>query len=489
MDKARTLLLVEDEAIICMATSNRLKKWGYSILTANSGEQAVTLAASDTSIDLILMDIDLGLGLSGPEAAERILEFRNVPIVFLTSHAEQAIVDKVRGITRYGYVLKNTGDFVLRSSLDMAFELFNAHMELHKQLKRSNAILQSIPDMMFVVDREGYYRDFCANNSESSLALKSDEIIGSHLGSIFSPEEVEIQLSEYKRCLESGEVQTFSYELDIHDERRSFEVRIAKQDDDHILAIVRDITERKKAENDLRKLPHAIKQSPAAVVITDKGGNIEYVNPKFEALTGYSLDMVIGKNPRILKSGHTSDEEYRTLWSDISSGKEWEGLFYNKKRNGEYYYESAKIAPVLGVDGKVEHFIAVKEDITSFMLVKEALAESEARFRTIAELSPILIWESDTNAECMFFNSRWLEYTGRTLEQEIGRGWTEGVHPEDLDRVHQIFTKAYEDLREFNMKYRLRKADGSYGWITDKGSPKYSKDGIFTGYIGYCTEI
>jgi PAS domain S-box-containing protein len=130
------------------------------------------------------------------------------------------------------------------------------------------------------------------------------------------------------------------------------------------LGIVEDITDYKHAEEELRKLSQAVQQSPASVIITGVDGNIEYVNPKTSEITGYSLEELIGQNPRILNSGELPKEEYKILWDKISSGKEWRGKFHNKKKNGELYWESASISPILDEKGRVIHFLAVKEDIT-----------------------------------------------------------------------------------------------------------------------------
>ncbi len=131
-----------------------------------------------------------------------------------------------------------------------------------------------------------------------------------------------------------------------------------------VLGMAQDVTERKKAEEQLRKLSLAVEQSPVSIVITNTGGEIEYVNPKFKDVTGYSADEIIGQNPRILKSGHTSAEEYQTLWKTISEGKEWRGKFLNKKKNGELYWEAASLSPIVNETGEITHYLAVKEDIT-----------------------------------------------------------------------------------------------------------------------------
>lgn len=125
-----------------------------------------------------------------------------------------------------------------------------------------------------------------------------------------------------------------------------------------------DITELKKADELVLMLTQAVEQSSASIVITDAKGNIEYVNPWFIKTSGYSFEEIVGKNPRILKSGHTKPEEYKKLWQTVTQGKEWHGEFHNKKKNGELYWESASLSPVKNERGKITHYLAVKEDIT-----------------------------------------------------------------------------------------------------------------------------
>ncbi len=125
-----------------------------------------------------------------------------------------------------------------------------------------------------------------------------------------------------------------------------------------------DITEQKHVENELRKASQAIEQSPNTVMITDTSGHIVYTNPKFTELTGYKKEEVLGKNPRILQSGETHESDYNDLWQALKNGNEWIGEFHNKKKNGELYWESARISAIKDAEGNITHFLAVKEDIT-----------------------------------------------------------------------------------------------------------------------------
>src|SRR5262249_32009944 len=117
------------------------------------------------------------------------------------------------------------------------------------------------------------------------------------------------------------------------------------------------------------------------------------------------------------------------------------------------------------------------------------LRESEQRFRIVADAAPVLIWMSDTDKLCTFFNKPWLEFTGRTLEQEIGNAWAEGVHRDDLQKCLKTYTEAFDARKPFVMQYRLRRRDGEYRWISDDGVPRYEADGTFGGYIGSCVDV
>jgi PAS domain S-box-containing protein len=121
--------------------------------------------------------------------------------------------------------------------------------------------------------------------------------------------------------------------------------------------------------------------------------------------------------------------------------------------------------------------------------VERSLAESEARFRIAADAAPIMIWMSGVDKLCTFLNKPWLEFTGRTLEQDKGNGWTESVHPDDLRRCFKTYAEAFDARQPFMMEYRLRRHDGEHRWVSDTGQPRYDKNGIFTGYIGSCTDV
>ncbi|MFV0397735.1 MAG: histidine kinase dimerization/phospho-acceptor domain-containing protein [Bacteroidales bacterium] len=157
----------------------------------------------------------------------------------------------------------------------------------------------------------------------------------------------------------------------------------------------RDIEEKIAGEILLRKFSQAVQQTSASVVITNTKGEIEFVNPRFTEVTGYTFEEALGNNPRILKSGEQPSEYYKTLWDTISSGNVWRGEFHNKRKNGELYWELASIAPIISEEGVITHYLAVKDDITErkkveadLILIKEqAIAASNAKSEFLANMS------------------------------------------------------------------------------------------------------
>ncbi len=140
-------------------------------------------------------------------------------------------------------------------------------------------------------------------------------------------------------------------------------------------------------------------------------------------------------------------------------------------------------------DGGILGVAAIVRDITEEDRIRQELRETDARFRNMADASPVLLWMSRTDGLCTFFNQTWLAFTGRTIEEEWGVGWAENVHFEDLEACLDTYRVAFNERQTFEMEYRLRRADGAYRWVLDRGAPRYEPDGRFAGYIGSCVDI
>jgi PAS domain S-box-containing protein len=165
----------------------------------------------------------------------------------------------------------------------------------------------------------------------------------------------------------------------------------------------------------------------------------------------------------------------------------WTGEWSNVRKDGTPFATYARIT-ALELPGR-RLWVCVQEDITEKRRVEVALRESEARFRNLADTAPVMIWMSDTQHHATYFNRPWLEFTGRSIEHELGFGWTEGVHPEDLQRAMSYFDARFRSREEFRMEFRLRRFDGDYRWVLDQGIPRYAADGTLLGYVGACIDI
>ena len=159
--------------------------------------------------------------------------------------------------------------------------------------------------------------------------------------------------------------------------------------------IYADISERHHAEQEIHKLLQAVEQSPVSIVITSREGLIEYVNPRFTKVTGYTRDEAIGQNPRILQSGETPPETYQELWATLLGGNEWRGILRNRRKNGELFWEEASVSPIINERGEMTHFLAVKEDVTERIRVQQELIDHQIHLdemvrRRTAELSTAL---------------------------------------------------------------------------------------------------
>jgi len=156
-----------------------------------------------------------------------------------------------------------------------------------------------------------------------------------------------------------------------------------------LTSIGQDITQQRESEEQLRKLSRAVEQSYNSVMITDAQGVIEYINPRFTKVTGYSTKEILGQTPRILKSGKNTNIDYHELWQMIKKGNEWRGVFHNRKKNGEFYWEDTMISPIRNEQGEISHFLAIKEDITEHMLLKKEVEERNqelARTQTLTAM-------------------------------------------------------------------------------------------------------
>jgi len=233
-------------------------------------------------------------------------------------------------------------------------------------------VVEEMNDGMIVLDTQNRIADINPS-AQRMIGIPASQAIGQMSAEVFNPwsditeryRDVVETMDEI--CIGAGDSMRW-YDLrlsPLYDRRKRLVGRIIT---------LRDITNRKQAEDQLRQLSRAVEASPTSIVITDTSGRIQYVNPKFTEVTGYTLQELVGEKPNILKTGLTSQETYRQLWETITAGREWRGEFCNRKKNGELYWESASISPISDNAGTITHYVAVKEDITMIKRAQESLS-------------------------------------------------------------------------------------------------------------------
>ena len=216
-----------------------------------------------------------------------------------------------------------------------------------------------------------------------------------------------------------------------------------------------------------------------------------WVTEKWRTLFGFTESEPMNFR-RLLEVVHPEDRERMQLIVQHMSehgGIDHESEYRIIRPDGSTRWIAGYGSVELDEGGKPVFARGVSRDITLRKHAEEELRESEARFRAMANTAPVMIWVSGPDRLCTFFNKGWLDFTGRTLEQELGNGWAEGVHREDFDRCLNVYTTSFATRQQFTMEYRLRRSDGEYRWVLDTGTPRFAPDGEFLGYIGSCIDI
>ncbi len=338
---SKKVLIVDDDSIIALSEAKVIRSHGYEVDTAYSGEKAVQKLQDDPEIALILMDIHLGKGMDGPEAAEKILQNHDIPIVFLTSHTEKEYVDRVEKITGYGYVTKTSGEFVLIRSIDMAFKLHEANRKIKEKEARYETLFESASDAILIMDKNKF-TDCNQAAVELFGCANKNELIG-HCPWEFSPPQQADGRDSHTSAAElieaslKGKRQFFAWRH-IKKDGTPFEAEISLNPlvlgpDTFLLSIVRDITNQKQLELKLREREQHFRAIADYTYDWEDwiglDGNLVWVNPAVERITGYSPQECYQMDNYPKPIVHPEDLEI--LDHDIQNGIENQTSFNNRE--------------------------------------------------------------------------------------------------------------------------------------------------------------
>lgn len=261
-----------------------------------------------------------------------------------------------------------------------------------------------------------------------------------------------------------------------------------------IVGMLLDITDRRRAEEELRKERDfnkcLVETSPAFILTLDPAGRVLTMNQAALNSLGYTLEQVVGQDYLPM---FVPPEERAALAEVFRRQVELRGSIVSENhlltRDGRRLLTEWRGQPVFKSRGELDYLFGIGLDITERKRAELALRESEQRFRAMADSAPVYIWIADTSKRCTYFNKSWLEFTGRTQEEEMGFGWSNNVHPDDRPGCLARYDSAFDARRPFSLEYRLRRFDGQYRWMFDIGTPRFTADGAFAGYIGSCMDI
>ncbi len=450
-DAPITILLVDDEAVIAMATKMALEGYGYRVLTAFSGEKAVQAFKKMPDVDLILMDINLGAGMDGTEAAGVIMAERDLPVVFLSSHTEPEIVAKTEKITSYGYVVKDSSVTVLDASIKMALKLYRAkqgEMAREKQaeaalgaLRESEAkfrgMAEQLEEVLYTTDQDGVIT-YISSSSSRVFGWRPEEMLGQRFFEYLPETEIPQALKAFRSAIVEG---LPSRMLILRMKRKGGGVFLGevmgspmKKDGGGVgtVGLIRDITERARAEEELAKRNRYIESILDNMPIgfaanTIDEGTAVYLNLRFTEIYGWSKEALTGVDSFFEKvyPGPEGPELKARVLSDIMSGDPkrmaWDDLKITTS-SGEHRYISARNIPILDQN----LMVSTVWDTTRMHDSLEALRDSEERYRSIFQASSDAMLLTAPDGAILAVNPAACRIFGRT-EEEILRGGRSGI--------------------------------------------------------------
>jgi len=491
-NECRVILLVEDEALIAMAEKLILERAGYSVITAGTGEKAVELVANGAAVDLVLMDIDLGPGMRGTEAAQQILRLRQLPLAFLSSHTEPEVVEQTEGITSYGYIVKNSGEMVLLASVRMAFRLDQANQAVKENEEKYRALFNNLQDAVFVADADtGMMVD--ANERARDLVGQSmEDIRQMHQAELHPPEMAEEVRQSFQRSLISDGASSLIEVPVRHANGQDTLVEVSATGSYEIrgqryhVGVFRDITQRKKAEQAIirnEKLYRTLMEyNRDGVKLIDREGRILNANQAACDMIGYSQEELLTMSiPEI--DPNYDRERFMRFWDD--KGSRQSAYLRTTHRHKLGHMVPVEVSAIrFELEGE-QLLFGISRDITERTRAQEAMQRSEQRFRNIVQDSAAAYFRIGPDRCFQDVNPAWLTLHGYHSHQEVvGKHFSTTQLPDDAAEATQVVDNLFrgESVTEGDFS-RLRR-DGTVGHHRFAAAPVY-EDGVVVAIEGF----
>ncbi len=489
----KKVLLVEDEALIALSEAQILKKHGFEVETAYSGRQAIEKTEADEEINLVLMDIDLGAGMDGTEAAEQIIKARDLPIVFLTSHTEKEYVDRVEKITGYGYIMKNSGEMVLIRSINMAYKLYEAHQRLKEREVRYKTLFDSAYDAILIMDSNTFID--CNHSALQFFGCASkDELIG-HSPWEFSPEyqadgsRSSTAAKELINAALRGKSENF-YWTHQRKDGTSFQAEVSLNplvlgEETYVQANLRGFFDREEIEKQIEEGKAVFKtflnQIPGAAYVKDSDNRIVFCNKLFASILKTSPEALEGRDIRDEVPRETERQYEQENRSVLENGRIIQTESEFPINNENTYWLTYKF-PIQFAGRTMVGAISI--DLTAQKQMEKKLRIREQQFRAIADYT--YDWEDwiGTDGMLIWVNPAVERISGYTPEEcyRMKDYPLPLIHPADR---HESNAEIEEGLKHEtscnNRELRCICKDGSIKWIAVSWQPIYDDKGRHIG--------
>lgn len=506
----RHILLVEDQVVIALGEARRLEKRGFRVTTAGDAERAIAVARGG-GVDLILMDIDLGSDKpDGTYAAQAILAERDVPIVFLTSHTEEEMVRRVRGITRYGYVIKNSGEFVLVQAIETALELFEANRALREEnanrrraeeeLTRRNHFIETILDNLPIGLAVNYIDDGTAtymNRQFEHVYGWSREIISdipTFFESVYPDAAYRAEMAaRIQADMASGDPARMAWR-DVRITRQNGEiawvdaVNIPIADQNFMISTVMDVSDHHAAlqalvESEARYRAVAKNMPNGLVALFDE--ELRFIAAGGAALENGPLTEAdfVGRRLREIYPARIAERDEPALYAALR-GETTDTVVEHEGR-----YHRVITAPVT-IGGTIRNGLVLTQEITEAHLAVDRYREVAEQLNLAIDMAALGMWTFDVATGRLEWNDRQYGIYGMTRD-EFPNGltaWQERVHPDDRAGADAAVNRLFGGETIHNVRFRVRRPDGDVRHVLASGAPIIT-DGVVTAVTGINIDV
>ncbi|MDA3951039.1 MAG: PAS domain S-box protein [Spirochaeta sp.] len=513
IENRKQILLVEDEALIAMDKQRRIEKMGYGCTAVHTGEAAIA-AVRDTpdGIDLILMDIDLGPGIDGTEAAQQILAQVELPIVFMSSHTDLETIRKTEGITSYGYVVKLSHDVAIDASIKMALKLFRANTATRREKRNLEHIFDGSPLGILVINHE--YEVVRVNSATEEISGRrltdfSKPRCGDFLGCSHRHDQPR-RCGETESCADCAVFRDIKEALFHHklSGAREAEFQVDGEVtkwfryttspislDGHPAAVVAiaDVTRQRSAYALVRQLSRVAESDNTLMVITDPQRRTTWANRAFEKLSGYTVEELYGRNPGELLQGPNPDQELRRqMTAAFDAHKPFQTEIRNFSKDGTPYWIFMDVQPLFDDHGELEGFISIQRDVSGEKRHVQELEERDRRLWLSMNDFDDAVTVIDGDGRPVFVNEAFARQAGFSTEEILkmeAAEIMEFIHPDDRGAMESGINQALQQQRSMvSSRYRTRQSDGRYVWRQDRIRYFYHGDGALdqvwiTGHV------